>query len=60
MFRPLGTGEIDFDAIFTSLAAVGYRGWLVIEQDKRLLPSSPAPQADVLTSVHFLRSVLAG
>ncbi len=36
-FCPLGTGDLDIDAILMELRTVGYRGWLVVEQD--MIPS---------------------
>lgn len=31
----LGEGELDLDGVMTALAARGYRGWIVVEQDRR-------------------------
>jgi inosose dehydratase len=31
---PLGDGDVDIDAVLAALAATGYDGWLVIEQDR--------------------------
>ena len=54
VFKPLGQGDINFPAIFRVLDDIGYDGWFVIEQDKRLHADSPAPLADVEASVRFL------
>ncbi|SIM58454.1 sugar phosphate isomerase/epimerase family protein [Micromonospora cremea] len=32
-FCPLGTGDVDFAGVLAALDAIGYTGWLVIEQD---------------------------
>ncbi|MER7892041.1 sugar phosphate isomerase/epimerase [Micromonospora sp. NPDC094482] len=32
-FCPLGAGDVDFAGVFAGLDAIGYTGWLVIEQD---------------------------
>ena len=33
VFCPLGQGSVDFDAVRESLAAIGYQGWITVEQD---------------------------
>lgn len=38
---PLGAGDVDIDAVLAALAATGYTGWLVVEQDR-----APTPAAD--------------
>lgn len=57
VFKPLGQGDIDFDAIFRVLDEIDYDGWFVIEQDKRLHEDSPAPFDDVEASVRFLTAM---
>ena len=32
-FPALGQGDLDADGVIAALAAIGYRGWLVVEQD---------------------------
>jgi len=32
-FPPLGQGDLDVDRVLAGLDRVGYRGWLVVEQD---------------------------
>src|SRR5204863_6140040 len=32
-FPALGNGEIDLDGVLAGLDRIGYRGWLVVEQD---------------------------
>lgn len=56
LFRPLGTGDVDLATIVDALDARDYDGWLVLEQDIRVRPSSPPPAADVAASISFLRS----
>ena len=34
VFCELGTGDVDLRSFFDELTAVGYRGWLVVEQDR--------------------------
>jgi inosose dehydratase len=62
MYRPLGTGDVDFPAIVGHLRAQGYEGWYVLEQDTILTeePTGEGPVADVHTSVENLRTVLRG
>ncbi|MEW2404013.1 sugar phosphate isomerase/epimerase [Streptomyces sp. NPDC046862] len=62
MYRPLGAGDVDVEAIVTHLAARGYDGWYVLEQDTILTeePSQKGPVEDVWASVEHLRSVLGG
>jgi inosose dehydratase len=51
---------VDVPAIVGSLAARGYDGWYVLEQDTILTepPAGQGPLADVWASAEFLRSVL--
>ena len=44
-FCPLGTGDLDIDAILRGLRALEYRGWLVVEQDMIPAAGSPADAA---------------
>jgi inosose dehydratase len=62
MYRPLGSGDVDVPAIVGSLAARGYDGWYVLEQDTILTeePRGEGPVADVWASAEHLRSVLRG
>jgi inosose dehydratase len=61
MYRPLGSGDVNLTAVLGDLAARGYDGWYVLEQDTILSeePSGVGPVADVAASVEHLRSVLA-
>ncbi|MEJ3652244.1 sugar phosphate isomerase/epimerase [Actinomycetes bacterium KLBMP 9759] len=60
MYRPVGQGDVDFGAIIGYLAADGYDGWYVLEQDTILTeePSGVGPVADVHTSVEELRAIM--
>ena len=61
MYRPLGTGDVDVDAIVSVLGRRGYQGWYVLEQDTILTgePQGEGPVADVRTSAEYVRSVLS-
>jgi inosose dehydratase len=56
MFRPLGAGDIDLEAMVGTLESAGYRGWYVLEQDVVLdgPAQSKAPLDDVRASLAFL------
>ncbi len=62
MYRPLGQGDVDIAGIVSSLTAVGYQGWYVMEQDT-VLDAEPAPGegplADVTTSLEYLSRALS-
>ena len=57
VYRPLGGGDIDIRGIIGALAAAGYDGWYVLEQDT-ILSAEPdpgaGPVADVLRSVAYM------
>jgi inosose dehydratase len=59
MFRPLGHGDVDIEAMVRTLEASGFSGWYVLEQDVVLDgPSqSRAPVADVRTSLDYLTRI---
>ena len=60
MYRPLGDGDVDVEAIISNLKRVGYDGWYVLEQDTILTedPRDEGPIASVRQSADYLRSVL--
>ncbi|MER5789267.1 sugar phosphate isomerase/epimerase [Streptomyces sp. NPDC001980] len=62
MYRPLGAGDVDVQAIVTHLTSHGYDGWYVLEQDTILTtePKEKGPVEDVWASAEHLRSVLRG
>ncbi len=45
VFCELGTGDVDLPAFFAEVAAVGYGGWLVVEQDLIPAPDEDAAEA---------------
>ena len=57
MYRPLGMGDVDVEAIVSALEASDYDGWYVLEQD-RVLEGAPeegmGPVQDVAESLEFL------
>ncbi|HEY4461139.1 MAG TPA: TIM barrel protein [Streptosporangiaceae bacterium] len=61
MYRPLGSGDVDFAAIVSHLRGRGYDGWYVLEQDTILTeePRGEGPVADVRHSAGYLRELLA-
>jgi inosose dehydratase len=46
VFCELGTGDVDLPTFFSELAASGYRGWLVVEQD--LIPAADEDAAEAI------------
>jgi inosose dehydratase len=40
IFTELGTGFVDFPAVFNSLENVGFQGWLIVETDVTQRPSA--------------------
>ena len=61
MYRPLGTGDVDVEAIVKTLQGSGYQGWYTLEQDTILQeePRGDGPVTDVRTSADYVRGVLA-
>ncbi|PRX95427.1 TIM barrel protein [Allonocardiopsis opalescens] len=61
IYRPLGDGDIDIAEILRLLAAAGYTGWYVLEQDTVLTaePAGRGPVTDVERSLAHLKAVLA-
>ena len=61
MYRPLGTGDVDFKTIVDTLQGNGYEGWYTLEQDTILTedPRGEGPVTDVRTSADHVRSLLA-
>jgi inosose dehydratase len=60
MYRPLGSGDVDFAAIVSHLRGRDYDGWYVLEQDTILTgePRGEGPVADVRQSADYLRTLL--
>jgi inosose dehydratase len=61
MYRPLGTGDVDIEAIVSTLQGNGYTGWYTLEQDTVLTeePHGEGPVTDVRTSADYVRSLLS-
>jgi inosose dehydratase len=55
LFCELGKGEVDFRGIFKKLQAIGYEGWVVVEQD--VLPNMGAPKEMALRNREYLRTI---
>lgn len=60
MYRPLGTGDVDVEAIVTTLQGNGYAGWYTLEQDTILTeePHGDGPVTDVRISADYVRGLL--
>ena len=46
MYRPLGTGDVDVEAIVNTLQGHGYDGWYTLEQDT-ILTEEPRGEGPV-------------
>jgi inosose dehydratase len=44
LYTPLGAGDLDIEAVLSSLREIGYDGWFVLEQDTALA-AEPGPSA---------------
>ena len=55
IFCELGRGSVDFPAVATALAARGYGGWVVVEQD--VLPGMGTPAASARRNREYLHSI---
>jgi len=60
MYRPLGQGDVDVEAIIGHLRGHGYDGWYVLEQDTILTeePRGEGPLTDVRASLEHLHTLL--
>ena len=56
-FVPLGAGCVDVGGVLAALAATGYEGWLLVEQDRR--PGDGDPVRDLAASRCFLEGLRA-
>jgi inosose dehydratase len=60
LFRPLGHGDLDIEAVFTRLREAGYRGWFVLEQDTALAAEpgpTRGPQEAAALSLEYFRRI---
>ncbi|MDO8679037.1 MAG: TIM barrel protein [Acidobacteriota bacterium] len=55
LFCELGTGAVDFAAVFSVLTRHQYDGWVVVEQD--VFPGDGTPKESALRNRAFLRSL---
>ena len=55
IFCELGRGAVDFAAIARTLTAIGYQGWIVVEQD--VLPGMGEPRISAAHNRDYLRSI---
>jgi inosose dehydratase len=55
LFCELGQGSVPFPAVITSLQAIGYDGWIVVEQD--VLPSMGTPLDSARRNREYLRGL---
>jgi inosose dehydratase len=58
---PLGDGDVDIDTVLAALAATGYDGWLVVEQDRAPATAEeyPGVAAEQAANLRWLASHLA-
>jgi inosose dehydratase len=60
LYRPLGQGDLDVEAVLSRLEDAGYRGWYVLEQDTALTAEpEPAhgPVAAARQSIEYFRGL---
>lgn len=60
LYRPLGQGDLDIEAVFTRLREAGYRGWYVLEQDTALGAepgTTRGPQEAAALSLEYFRRI---
>jgi inosose dehydratase len=55
VFCELGRGDVDFPGVLKALRAIGYEGWIVVEQD--VLPGMGAPRESAQRNREYLRSI---
>jgi inosose dehydratase len=60
MYRPLGSGDVNVEAILKTLRANNYQGWYTLEQDTILTeePAGVGPVRDVAISADYVRGLL--
>jgi inosose dehydratase len=62
MYRPLGSGDVDFESVLAPLQGSRYGGWLVLEQDLILREEPPkggGPIIDARAGIDYLRGMIA-
>jgi inosose dehydratase len=55
VFCELGRGDVDFRGVAGTLERIGYRGWVVVEQD--VLPEMGSPLESALANRGYLREI---
>ena len=55
IFPELGKGDVDFPGVLTALDAIGYEGWIVVEQD--VLPGLGTPLESARRNREYLRRI---
>jgi inosose dehydratase len=55
VFCELGKGCVDFPGVLRALEEIGYRGWIVVEQD--ILPGMGNPRESARRNREYLRSI---
>ena len=55
VFCELGRGDVDFPAVLAGLKELGYKGWVVVEQD--VLPGLGSPKESAQRNREYLRSI---
>ena len=55
VFCELGQGNVDFPGVVKALQDIGYRGWIVVEQD--VLPGMGTPKESAKRNREYLKSI---
>jgi len=55
VFCELGKGEVNFPAVRDALNAIGYKGWIVVEQD--VIPGMGTPKESARRNREYLKSI---
>ena len=59
VFVPVGEGAVDMKSVIGTLRDAGFDGWLIVEQDNRIVPgSSRQPKIDAARSYTFITAQL--
>src|SRR2546427_179764 len=59
VFVPVGEGAVDMQSVIGTLRDAGFDGWLIVEQDIRIVPgSSRQPKIDAAKSYTFITAQL--
>jgi inosose dehydratase len=58
VFCELGEGAVDFPKVIEGLAASGYSGWAIVEQDTDTRQEGVNPFASAVRSRQYLQNIL--